>query len=163
MLLVPSQRYARQSLQIFTIPLDTAKVRLQIQAGTGSEAKYRGMLHCIRSIVAEEGFTSLFKGLTAGLQRQMVFASLRIGLYEPVKRLYVGENFTGMVPLTTRILAALTTGAIGISVANPTDVVKIRFQADGRLPESQRRYRTVMEAYRKIIASEGYRFANHTE
>lgn len=41
-----------------------------------------------------------------------------------------------MIPLGTRILAALTTGAIGIMVANPTDVVKIRFQADGRLPES---------------------------
>lgn len=114
------------------------------------------MFHCIRTIIAEEGAGSLFKGLTAGLQRQMVFASLRIGLYEPVKRLYVGENFVGMVPLGTRILAALTTGAIGISVANPTDVVKIRFQADGKLPEAQRRYRTVTEAYRKIIASEGY-------
>lgn len=50
------------------------------------------MLHCIRTMVAEEGFSSLFKGLTAGLQRQMVFASLRIGLYEPVKQFYVGPN-----------------------------------------------------------------------
>jgi solute carrier family 25 uncoupling protein 8/9 len=28
----------------------------------------------------------------------------------------------------------MTTGAIGISVANPTDVVKVRMQAQGRLP-----------------------------
>jgi solute carrier family 25 uncoupling protein 8/9 len=48
------------------------------------------MLNCIKVILAEEGVGSLFKGLTAGLQRQMVFASLRIGLYEPVKKLYVG-------------------------------------------------------------------------
>ena len=33
-----------------------------------------------------------------------------------------GENPT----LTTKILAALCTGAIGITVANPTDVVKVR-------------------------------------
>jgi solute carrier family 25 uncoupling protein 8/9 len=33
-------------------------------------------------------------------------------------------------------LAALTTGAFGILVANPTDVVKIRFQAEGRKPEN---------------------------
>jgi solute carrier family 25 uncoupling protein 8/9 len=101
------------------------------------------MLHCIKVIMAEEGVGSLFKGLTAGLQRQIVFASLRIGLYEPVKQLYVGENHVGMIPLSKRILAALTTGAIGITVANPTDVIKIRFQADGKLPENQRRYRTV--------------------
>jgi solute carrier family 25 uncoupling protein 8/9 len=35
----------------------------------------------MRTMIAEEGFRSLFKGLNAGLQRQMVFASLRIGLY----------------------------------------------------------------------------------
>jgi solute carrier family 25 uncoupling protein 8/9 len=48
------------------------------------------MLHCIKTMVAEEGIKSLYKGLSAGLQRQMVFASLRIGLYEPVKRFMVG-------------------------------------------------------------------------
>jgi solute carrier family 25 uncoupling protein 8/9 len=65
----------------------------------------------------------------------MVFASLRIGLYEPVKNLIVGDNYPGLIPVGYRILAAMTTGAIGITVANPTDVVKIRFQADGRLPK----------------------------
>lgn len=64
----------------------------------------------------------------------MVFASLRIGLYEPVKRLYIGEDFQGHIPMIYRIAAALTTGAIGITVANPTDVVKIRFQGEGRKP-----------------------------
>jgi solute carrier family 25 uncoupling protein 8/9 len=72
-----------------TIPLDTAKVRLQIQ---GDKPKYSGMFNCIKTMIAEEGFTSLYKGLSAGLQRQMVFASLRIGLYEPVKQFYVGPN-----------------------------------------------------------------------
>ena len=36
-----------------------------------------------------------------------------------------GENPT----LRVKILAALCTGAIGISIANPTDVVKIRMQS----------------------------------
>jgi len=34
--------------------------------------------------VKEEGALALFSGLNAGFQRQMVFASLRIGLYVPV-------------------------------------------------------------------------------
>lgn len=88
-------------------------------------------------MAAEEGVSSLFKGLTAGLQRQMVFASLRIGLYEPVKRFYVGDKFDGQfIPMHYRIAAGLTTGAFGILVANPTDVVKIRFQGEGKKPES---------------------------
>lgn len=119
--------------EIATIPLDTAKVRLQVQSNQG---KYRGLLHCVRTMAAEEGVLSLFKGLNAGLQRQMVFASLRIGLYEPVKQLYVGKDHVGPISVWYRILAALTTGAIGISIANPTDVVKIRFQGEGKKPPS---------------------------
>jgi len=41
-------------------------------------------------------------------------------------------------------------------IANPTDVVKIRFQGEGKKPEHERRYRTVTGAYKKIIAEEGY-------
>jgi len=94
---------------------------------------------------------SLYKGLNAGLQRQMVFASLRIGLYEPVKQFYVGANHEGPISIMYRIAAALTTGAFGITIANPTDVVKIRFQGEGKKPEHERRYRTVSQAYVKIV------------
>ncbi len=101
------------------------------------------MFHCIKTMIAEEGFSSLYKGLSAGLQRQMVFASLRIGLYEPVKQVIVGKDHQGPISVFSRILAALATGAFGIMIANPTDVVKIRFQAEGKKPENERRYRTV--------------------
>jgi solute carrier family 25 uncoupling protein 8/9 len=49
----------------------------------------------------------------------------------------------------------MTTGAIGISFANPTDVVKIRLQAQGRLPVEQRPYKGSMDCYKKIIAEKG--------
>ena len=57
----------------------------------------------------------------------MVFASLRIGLYEPVRDFYCGKDFKGDPPLYKKILAGLTTGAFGILIANPTDVIKVRF------------------------------------
>jgi len=49
----------------------------------------------------------------------------------------------------------MTTGAIGIMVANPTDVVKIRLQAQGRLPPEQRPYTGSVDCYKKIIAEKG--------
>lgn len=55
----------------------------------------------------------------------MINASLRIGLYDPIKNFYSGGKETPN--LVEKILAGLTTGAIGISVANPTDVIKVRF------------------------------------
>jgi solute carrier family 25 uncoupling protein 8/9 len=72
----------------------------------------------------------LYNGLAAGLQRQVLFAGLRIGLYVPVRNMIAGELKPGENPtLATKIAAGLTTGAIGISIANPTDVVKVRMQS----------------------------------
>lgn len=61
----------------------------------------------------------------AGLHRQFLFGGLRIGLYDPVKRLFMGEKATGEAPLYLKIAAGLTTGALAIMVANPTDLVKV--------------------------------------
>lgn len=70
----------------------------------------------------------------AGLHRQFLFGGLRIGLYEPVKRLYVGEKAAGEAPLYLKIAAGLTTGALAIMVANPTDLVKVPPRACGHCP-----------------------------
>ncbi|KAK6943561.1 Mitochondrial substrate/solute carrier [Dillenia turbinata] len=147
-------------VQIFTIPLDTAKVRLQLQkkAGEGDVGlpKYRGLLGTVRTIAREEGLASLWKGIVPGLHRQCLFGGLRIGLYEPVRDLYVGKDHVGDIPLTKKILAALTTGAVGIAVANPTDLVKVRLQAEGKLPANvPRRYSGALNAYSTIVRQEG--------
>ena len=39
-------------------------------------------------MVRTEGARSLYSGLVAGLQRQMSFASVRIGLYDSMKQVY---------------------------------------------------------------------------
>ncbi|XP_057843226.1 mitochondrial uncoupling protein 1 [Cryptomeria japonica] len=144
--------------EICTIPIDTAKVRLQLQGKqTGGEAlKYKGMFGTMTTIAREEGIASLWKGIVPGLHRQCLFGGLRIGLYEPVKNLYVGKDHVGDVPLHKKILAALTTGAVGITVASPTDLVKVRLQAEGKLPPGvPRRYSGAMNAYATIVRQEG--------
>lgn len=93
MLLKPFNSFCRKIhlnlIQICTIPLDTAKVRLQLQksAATGDAIalpKYRGMLGTVATIAREEGLAALWKGIVPGLHRQCLFGGLRIGLYEPV-------------------------------------------------------------------------------
>lgn len=53
-----------------------------------ASAQYRGVLGTILTMVRTEGPRSLYSGLVAGLQRQMSFASVRIGLYDSVKQFY---------------------------------------------------------------------------
>ena len=55
-------------------------------------------------------------------------------MYDPVKRFYTGADHVGEVPLHLKIAAGLTTGGIGIAIASPTDLVKVRMQSEGRLP-----------------------------
>lgn len=44
------------------------------------------------------------------------------------------------------------TGALGITIANPTDLVKVRLQAEGKLPPGvPRRYSGALNAYSTIV------------
>lgn len=60
--------------------------------------------------------------------------------------------------IAIRILAGCTTGAMAVTCAQPTDVVKVRFQAMIRLGTGgERKYRGTMDAYRTIAREEGVR------
>ncbi|XP_060765395.1 mitochondrial uncoupling protein 3 [Neoarius graeffei] len=143
---------------LVTFPLDTAKVRLQIQgeskpAEGAAGVKYRGVFGTITTIVRMEGPRSLYNGLVAGLQRQMSFASVRIGLYDSMKQFYTrGSENAGIV---SRLLAGCTTGAMAVAFAQPTDVVKVRFQAQIRVADGAKRYNGTMDAYKTIARDEG--------
>ncbi|KIZ02275.1 uncoupling protein 3 [Monoraphidium neglectum] len=140
--------------EIMTLPLDTAKVRLQLQ-GNGA-SKYKGLLGTCATIAREEGAGALWKGLEPGLHRQVVYGGLRIGLYEPVKNFFVGKDHVGDVPLHLKIAAGLTTGAIGITVASPTDLVKVRMQSEGKLAAgAPKKYPNAVRAYGIILREEG--------
>jgi len=116
--------------ELCTIPIDTSKVRQQIQkVEPGQIPKYSGMFGTMKTIAAEEGTMALWSGLSPGLQRQFLNSGLRIGLYVPVRNIICGPMKPGENPtLLQKIAAGLATGAIGISIANPTDLVKIRMQ-----------------------------------
>ncbi|KAM9456420.1 dicarboxylate carrier UCP2 [Clarias gariepinus] len=148
---------------LVTFPLDTAKVRLQIQgessatvtASSAQAMKYRGVFGTIATMVRTEGPRSLYNGLVAGLQRQMSFASVRIGLYDSVKQFYTkGSDHVG---IGSRLLAGCTTGAMAVALAQPTDVVKVRFQAQVSAGAANKRYQGTMHAYRTIAKEEGFR------
>uniref|UniRef100_UPI00398F5327 dicarboxylate carrier UCP2-like n=1 Tax=Pristiophorus japonicus TaxID=55135 RepID=UPI00398F5327 len=143
---------------LVTFPLDTTKVRLQIQGESKSvnnvtSPKYRGVFGTIATIVKTEGPRSLYNGLVAGLQRQMSFASVRIGFYDSVKQFYSSGSDT--VSIVSRLLAGCTTGAMAVTLAQPTDVVKVRFQAQVNRTGVSKRYTGTIDAYRTIAKEEG--------
>ncbi|XP_075216058.1 dicarboxylate carrier UCP2-like isoform X2 [Lycorma delicatula] len=144
-----------------TFPFDVAKVRLQVQGekirgAPGGAVVYRGLLGTIATVIHNEGYRSLFNGLSAGLQRQLCFSSIRFGLYDSVKNFYMSliyeEPVNHGINVPIRIAAGLTTGFMSVCVAQPTDVVKIRFQA---MTKGSQRYDNTRQAYNTIFRQEG--------
>ncbi|GMH10213.1 hypothetical protein Nepgr_012054 [Nepenthes gracilis] len=54
---------------ICTGPFDVVKTRLMAQGQAGVDGKYKGMFHAIKTIFAEEGLLTLWKGLLPRLMR----------------------------------------------------------------------------------------------
>lgn len=62
---------------------------------------------------------------------------------------------TAHFPFWKKIICGSISGVIGAAIATPTDVVKVRMQADVGQPP---RYRSTWEAFKTIAETEGVRY-----
>ncbi|NXB93034.1 KMCP1 protein, partial [Vidua chalybeata] len=117
-----------------TFPIDLTKTRLQVQGQVNDakykEIRYRGMVHALVRICREEGLKALYSGIAPAMLRQASYGTIKIGTYQSLKRMFVErpEDETLMM----NVLCGILSGVISSSIANPTDVLKIRMQAQGR-------------------------------
>ncbi|ORY49915.1 mitochondrial carrier [Rhizoclosmatium globosum] len=125
---------------VLTNPFDAIKIRIQTQPEpvAGQERMYKSLAHAASRILKEEGWKGLIMpGMTATCLRELSYSSLRFGLYQPVKssihKLFLNDSSTaakGSEPFAIKVLAAGSIACIGSSLANPTDLVKIRLQRE---------------------------------
>ncbi|EXJ75370.1 uncharacterized protein A1O5_02066 [Cladophialophora psammophila CBS 110553] len=139
-------------------PIDLIKVRLQL-AGEGARTGSRPTAFSIaRTIVTQGKVTDLYQGLSAGLLRQVVYGTARLGLF------FTFEDMTQQrlqrrglqMGFEHRALAGLAAGGLGALVANPTEVALIRMQSDGLQPKELRaNYRSAFDTLARISRNEG--------
>ena len=60
-------------------PLDLVKTRMQVAKSSG--AAKPSTLSVITGVIKNEGFTTLYNGLSAGLLRQATYTTTRLGIY----------------------------------------------------------------------------------
>mgnify|MGYP002633481368 CR=1 FL=1 len=70
----------------------------------------------------------IYKGIEASCLREGTYSTLRLGLYEPIKRQVFGEEGKNGAAWKNFAAGALS-GAIGSAVGNPADLLKTRMQA----------------------------------
>jgi len=104
-------------------------------------------------VARNEGVGALYNGLTPALLRQASYSSIRMGIYEPVRDLIAGKDVKiEDIPFWKRAAAGGTAGAIGIAIANPTELIKVRMQAD----RTRTRYPNgIIDAFRQTARQEG--------
>lgn len=107
--------------------------------GSGGKTKgiqYDNVFRGAYIIIKNEGITrGLYKGIFAAWFRESIYSSLRLGLYEPFKRI-LGATDPAHTPLWKKIVSGGMSGIVGAALANPTDILKIRMQAWEGQPES---------------------------
>ncbi|MCJ1477794.1 putative mitochondrial 2-oxoglutarate/malate carrier protein [Lambiella insularis] len=139
-------------------PIDMIKVRLQL-AGEGISTGPRpSPLSITRDIIASGKVLDLYTGLSAGLLRQAVYTTARLGFFDSfIKIAKTRAEAKGRpIGFKERAAAGLSAGGLAAMIGNPADLALIRMQSDGLKPKPQRaNYTSVIDALLRISRTEG--------
>ncbi|KAG6917094.1 hypothetical protein DXG01_003914 [Tephrocybe rancida] len=135
----------------YQLNASTVKVRFQ---NPEMAVKYRTTTHAISTIIREEKFIGLFKGITSPLALSaftngLVFASYRFFMKLQLDR---GDATPTLTQVT---LAGIGTGVVFSFLSTPTELVKIRQQ--NCIQTSSSAYNTALQIYKSSGASGLYR------
>ncbi|KAJ8926754.1 hypothetical protein NQ314_020871 [Rhamnusium bicolor] len=136
---------------IFVIPFDIMKNRMQMNGAGSTGASY----NTFREIIANEGIFAPFKGLSAGILKQALYTTTRLGMYTWLSHKIKSDD--GNSPgFATNVVLGMTSELCGAFVSTPAELVLVRMTTDGRLPPNERRnYKHVVNALRRIYREEG--------
>nr|AKN21592.1 slc25a-24 [Schmidtea mediterranea] len=145
--------------EICTFPIDTTKTRLQIQGELLKNntmkhfqgGRYNGMIHAFFVIIKQEGISALYRGLSAAVIRQASYGTMKMGLYDKLKRIS-SQNMRGE-SISNNIACAVVAGVTSSTIANPTDVIKIRLQSKSNYTQNS----SFLKEFTQTISKEGFK------
>jgi solute carrier family 25 (mitochondrial oxoglutarate transporter), member 11 len=151
---------------VATHPIDVIKVRQQIFNSTATiklwVANNRSLsfASAASNVIVKEGFSGLYRGVTAGLLRQTSFVGTKFLLYEQCKQFCISQDPRHEDEKSLSFLKLLACGCFsgmgGAIVGNPFDLAMVRMQADGQLQAANRRnYQHGFDAVLRITREEG--------
>ena len=99
----------------------------------GCQAKYTGMIQCFRKVMAEEGFTGLYRGALSPIAGAMAHNANVFFSYSLAKKVVGSIHHRDHTDLTIAQLfaAGSMAGAVISVVETPVDLFKIKLQRQG--------------------------------
>jgi solute carrier family 25 (mitochondrial uncoupling protein), member 8/9 len=140
---------ASSMAEVFTLPLNTAKVRMMLYGWSG---KYGSIKATLRTIKREQGFFALWNGLTPALFRQFAFSGIKLAIYDPIKISLCNSSEERMnTPLHKKIIAGVISGGLACYVVSTADIIETRMQDS----EFSKRYKSIPDCLRQIYRTVG--------
>ncbi|KAI8098847.1 mitochondrial carrier domain-containing protein [Halteromyces radiatus] len=139
-------------------PMDLIKIRLQAQRHSMADPmdvpKYRNAPHAAYTIVKEEGFRALYKGVTLTALRQATNQAANFTAYQEFKS--YAKKFQNLeeLPSYQHLILGGVSGAMGPLSNAPIDTIKTRIQKSSAKGSGWERFRIVTT---EIYAKEGIR------
>ncbi|OTA91875.1 hypothetical protein M434DRAFT_396821 [Hypoxylon sp. CO27-5] len=133
-------------------PLDVVKTRVQLQTGKGTGAdSYNGMLDCFQKIVRNEGFSRLYRGITAPILMEAPKRATKFAANDEWGKIYRKAFGVEKMNQSLSILTGASAGATESFVVVPFELVKIRLQDKA----SAGKYTGMIDVVAKTIKNEG--------
>lgn len=125
-------------------PMEVIKIRLQAQHHSMADPldvpKYRNAAHALYTVIKEEGFGALYRGVSLTALRQGTNQAVNFTAYTEFKAIlqrlqpeYVAES-GGQLPSYQTTLIGLVSGAMGPLSNAPIDTIKTRLQKTPAMP-----------------------------
>jgi len=129
---------AGATAQTMIYPMEIAKTRLAL----ARSGEYRGIVHCIQTIVSQNGFGALYKGWAASIAGIIPYAGVDLAVYNAIKDMrakkrqreqHRGQQFQQTEPPAIEILATGSLSSVsGQLVAYPMQVMRTQLQSQGQ-------------------------------
>jgi len=107
-------------------PMETVKTKL-IADQNSAKPRYNGLVHGVRTMVAEEGIGSIYKGLVPTMCKQGCNQATRFVIYNGLTGYLKGDEDKSLHP-TVNFLCGSFSGAVSVYATMPFDVVKTQMQ-----------------------------------
>ncbi|MCJ1356608.1 MAG: hypothetical protein MMC33_006603 [Icmadophila ericetorum] len=133
-------------------PLDVVKTRVQLQQGKGiGEDGYNGMVDCFRKIIKNEGFSRLYRGISAPILMEAPKRATKFAANDEWGKVW--RNVFGVSKMDQKlsILTGASAGATEAFVVVPFELVKIRLQDKAQAGK----YNGMIDCFAKVIKAEG--------
>ncbi|KAK0483750.1 mitochondrial carrier domain-containing protein [Armillaria novae-zelandiae] len=142
-------------------PMEVVKIRLQAQQHSLADPletpRYRNAAHAVYTIVREEGFSALYRGVSLTALRQATNQGANFTVYQELKKAVQNwQPDLPELPSYQHMIIGLISGAAGPMSNAPIDTIKTRLQKSTAVP-GQSAFRRIYGIAEDMWKAEGVR------